>query len=79
MLEFAKGEHFNFTFGYLHFYFVNVAGAGFEPASSRLWALRAAAALPRDKNTLLVYSLNGILARARCIFCLRFSQKCSKI
>ena len=30
-----------------------VAGEGFEPPSSRLWASRAAAALPRDKNILL--------------------------
>ncbi len=29
-----------------------VAGEGFEPPSSRLWASRAAAALPRDKNYL---------------------------
>ena len=32
----------------LNVYMIFVAGAGFEPASSRLWASRAAAALPRD-------------------------------
>ncbi len=29
---------------------MHVAGAGFEPATSRLWAWRAATALPRDKK-----------------------------
>ena len=38
--------------------FFHVAGAGFEPASSRLWASRAATALPRDVKGLvkLTYS-----------------------
>ena len=33
-----------------------VAGAGFEPATSRLWASRATTALPRDMNR--VFTLN---------------------